>query len=70
MVSIDKCKKSGVVFEELISSCEVVNCTSIQVQATSSVPTMAVEKTDGCQIYLPLKTAQVGGWVGPGDGQG
>lgn len=60
MLSIDKCKKTGVVFEELISSCEVVNATSVQVQATGHVATMAVEKTDGCQIYLPEKTAKVG----------
>ncbi len=60
MLSIDKCKKTGVVFEELISSCEVVNATSVQVQATGHVATMAVEKTDGCQIYLPEKTAMVG----------
>jgi hypothetical protein len=30
-ISIDKCKKTGVVFEDVIASCELVNCNSIQV---------------------------------------
>jgi hypothetical protein len=33
-ISIDKCKKTGVVFEDVIASCEMVNCNSIQVNST------------------------------------
>ena len=36
--------------------CKVVNCSSVQLQTTGIVPTVAVEKTDGCQMYI---TAQV-----------
>lgn len=31
-ISIDKCQKTGVVFEDVIASCELVNCSSMQVR--------------------------------------
>lgn len=31
-ISIDKCHKTGVVFEDVIASCELVNCNSVQVR--------------------------------------
>jgi adenylyl cyclase-associated protein len=31
-ISIDKCTKTGVVFEDVIASCELVNCNSVQVR--------------------------------------
>jgi hypothetical protein len=31
-ISIDKCQKTGVVFEDAIASCELVNCSSMQVR--------------------------------------
>lgn len=33
-ISIDKCQKTGVVFEDVIAVCELVNCTSVQVCGT------------------------------------
>lgn len=30
-ISIDKCQKTGVVFEDVIASCELINCSSVQV---------------------------------------
>jgi len=52
-ISIDSCTKTGVVFGDLISSCEAINCSRLQLQCTGSVPTLAIEKTDGVQLYLP-----------------
>ena len=46
----------------MVSSCEVVNCTSVQIQCTGSAPTISVEKTDGCVLYMPqsaLQTSQL-----------
>lgn len=37
-ISIDKCKKTGVVFEDVIASCELVNCSSVQVSRTCCAP--------------------------------
>jgi adenylyl cyclase-associated protein len=52
-ISIDKCHKTGVVFEDVIATCEMVNCSSVQVQCTGSSPTVSVDKCDGVQVYIP-----------------
>lgn len=55
-VILDSCKKSGVIFDSLVSSCEVMNSSSMQVQVNGSVPTVMIDKTDGCQIFLSEKS--------------
>jgi len=40
------------VFESAIAVVEVVNSQSVEVQITGSVPSIAVDKTDGCQLYI------------------
>jgi len=51
-IILDSCKKSGLVFEAVVSGSEVVNCQSIQVQAQGQCPTVSIDKTDGCIVYL------------------
>ncbi|XP_034235346.1 adenylyl cyclase-associated protein 1 [Thrips palmi] len=51
-IVMDSCKKSAVVFDSLVSSVEFVNCQSVQMQVTGVVPTITIDKTDGCQMYL------------------
>jgi adenylyl cyclase-associated protein len=51
-IIIDSCKKVAVVFDAVVSSCEFINCQSVQMQVISTVPTITVEKTDGCQMFL------------------
>ncbi|XP_027212254.2 adenylyl cyclase-associated protein 1 isoform X3 [Penaeus vannamei] len=51
-VILDSCKKSAVVFDNLVSSAEVVNCQSCKVQVMGIMPTITIEKTDGCHVYL------------------
>jgi len=51
-IIIDSCKKTAVVFDTVVSSCEFMNCNSVQMQVLGSVPTIMVDKTDGCQMYL------------------
>ncbi|XP_057309700.1 adenylyl cyclase-associated protein-like isoform X1 [Hydractinia symbiolongicarpus] len=55
-ITLDSCQKCGVVFEDLISTCEFVNCQSIKAQANGKVPTISVDKTDGVLIYLNDKS--------------
>jgi len=57
-ITLDGCKKTAVVFESAISSVEFVNCQSVQAQVTGSVPTVSIDKTDGCQIYLSEQSLQ------------
>lgn len=58
-ICIDGCVKTGVVFGDLISSCEVVNSRSLQLQCTGFVPTVSIEKTDGVQLYVGKKVRTV-----------
>ncbi|CAH0561795.1 unnamed protein product [Brassicogethes aeneus] len=51
-ITLDSCKKTSVVFDSLVSSMEFINCQSVQMQVFGKVPTVSVDKTDGCQIYL------------------
>lgn len=52
-IAIDGCKKCGIVFDDVLATCEVTNCASVKVQVKQKVPAIAVDKTAGIQIYLP-----------------
>jgi len=51
-IAIDDCTKTAVVFDNVVAVMEAVNCKSIEVQVTGSVPAIAIDKTSGCQLYL------------------
>ena len=50
MITLDQCRKTGLVFQDLVAACEIVNCTGVQVQATGTVKTLAIDKCDGVQV--------------------
>uniref|UniRef100_A0A1I7TZ74 C-CAP/cofactor C-like domain-containing protein n=1 Tax=Caenorhabditis tropicalis TaxID=1561998 RepID=A0A1I7TZ74_9PELO len=56
-ITLDGCKKTSVVFDALVAQCETVNCQSVQIQTLGELPTLSIQKTDGCQVYLS-KVAQ------------
>lgn len=60
-IAIDKCAKTQVVFDSAVSACELVNCRSMKVQCKGQVPSVAIDKTDGCVVYLSeeAKGAQI-----------
>ncbi|XP_012220728.2 adenylyl cyclase-associated protein 1 isoform X1 [Linepithema humile] len=58
-VVMDSCRKSSVVFDSLVSSIEFVNCQSVQMQVLGKVPTISIDKTDGCQMYLSTESLNV-----------
>ena len=51
-ITIDQCKKVGIVFDSLVASCELVNSSGLQVQVTGVMPTIAIDKCDGVQVHL------------------
>jgi len=51
-ILIDSCNRVGILFDDVLSTVEFINSTNVQMQATGKVPTVAIEKTDGCQVYL------------------
>ncbi|XP_076176279.1 adenylyl cyclase-associated protein 1 isoform X1 [Ptiloglossa arizonensis] len=58
-VVMDSCRKSSVVFDSVVSSIEFVNCQSVQMQVLGKVPTISIDKTDGCQMYLSTDSMDV-----------
>lgn len=55
-ISIDSCSKVAVLFDDLLSAFEFINCQSVQMQTLGTVPTVCIEKTDGAQVYLSKKS--------------
>jgi len=55
-ITLDSCKKVGLVYGDVVSTVDIVNCQSVQVQSEGVVPTIAISKTDGCQVYLSEKS--------------
>jgi adenylyl cyclase-associated protein len=51
-ITLDSCKKMALVVDNVISSVDVVNSNSCQIQIIGKAPTISVDKTDGVQIYL------------------
>lgn len=51
-ITIDKCTKMGILFTDVVAACEIVNCNRIEVQCQGSAPTISVDNTSGCQLYL------------------
>lgn len=58
-VVLDSCKKTSVVFDSVVSAMEFINCQSVQMQVMGKVPTISIDKTDGCQIYLSKDSLDV-----------
>jgi len=51
-IAIDGCNKTGIVFQDAISSVEAVNSNSIEIQVVKNVPSITIDKCSGVQIYL------------------
>jgi adenylyl cyclase-associated protein len=51
-ITVDGCKRTAVVFESAVASCEVVNSISVELQCQGRVPSMAVDKCSGVQLFL------------------
>lgn len=51
-VMIDNCKKTAVVIDSTVASVELVNCQDMSIQIKGVIPMIAIDKTDGCQVYL------------------
>jgi len=51
-VTLDSCKKTALVVENVVSSLDIVNCQTIQCQILGRAPTAVVDKTDGLNLFL------------------
>eukprot|EP00079_Xenopus_tropicalis_P036664 XP_017950435.1 PREDICTED: adenylyl cyclase-associated protein 2 isoform X2 [Xenopus tropicalis] len=51
-IIIDNCTKLGLVFDDVVGIVEVINSKDIEIQVLGKVPTISINKTDGCHVYL------------------
>ncbi|CAF1118311.1 unnamed protein product [Adineta ricciae] len=51
-IVLDQCTKVGLQFTSVVSLVEFINCRSMKIQVLDRVPTIQIEKTDGCHVYL------------------
>ncbi|KAK3149508.1 hypothetical protein QOZ80_3AG0218360 [Eleusine coracana subsp. coracana] len=51
-ITVDKCTKVGIVFKDVVAAFEVVNCNGVEVQCQGTAPTISIDNTSGCQLYL------------------
>lgn len=51
-IVLDQCTKVGLQFTSVVSLVEFVNCRTVKAQVMEHVPTIQIEKTDGCHVYL------------------
>ncbi|KAM3829771.1 adenylyl cyclase-associated protein 1 isoform 1-T2 [Vipera latastei] len=51
-ITLDNCKKLGLVFDDVVGIVEIINSRDVQIQVMGKVPTISINKTDGCQVYL------------------
>ncbi|NXG78029.1 CAP1 protein, partial [Baryphthengus martii] len=52
LVFADNCKKLGLVFDDVVGIVEIINSRDVKVQVMGKVPTISINKTDGCHVYL------------------
>lgn len=51
-IVLDQCTKVGIQFTSVVSLIEFINCRGVKAQVSENVPTVQIEKTDGCHVYL------------------
>lgn len=56
---VDTCSKVNVVFDTIISGCELVNSKKIAVQADGVCPVFTIDKTVGVTVWLSEESAKV-----------
>ncbi|KFQ50900.1 Adenylyl cyclase-associated protein 1, partial [Pelecanus crispus] len=51
-ITLDNCKKLGLVFDDVVGIVEIINSRDVKIQVMGKVPTISINKTDGCHVYL------------------
>jgi len=62
-ITMDSCIKTNLVFDIAISACEIVNCNKVQIQSIGVCPSFAIDKTDGCLLYLSKEATSISNFV-------
>lgn len=55
-VTIDGCKKCGIVVDTLLSSIDIINSQSTKIQINDRAPIVNIDKSDGAQVFVKRAT--------------
>lgn len=58
-ITVDSCKKVSLVFDDIVSMVEFINCQNVKAQPMAKVPTVTIDKTDGIQLFLCKESLDV-----------
>ncbi|KAG1709499.1 hypothetical protein DVH05_020150 [Phytophthora capsici] len=51
-IVLDSCTRTKLIFDSAVSCIEIINCKRVQVQCKELVPSISIDKTDGCLVYI------------------
>jgi len=57
-ISIENATGSGVIFDDVVATVEVINSKKVQIQANGSVHQISLDKTNGASVWLQTPAAQ------------
>mmetsp|Transcript_8773 Transcript_8773/g.17187 ORF Transcript_8773/g.17187 Transcript_8773/m.17187 type:complete len:500 (-) Transcript_8773:954-2453(-) len=57
-ITMDKCTRAKVIFDQVISTFEVVGCDACKVFCQKQVPSVAIDKSKGTQVNFSVEAAQ------------
>lgn len=57
-ISVDKCTRATIIFDQVISTFELVGCESCKVFCRQAVPSVAIDKSKGTQLNLSESAAE------------
>jgi len=52
MISIENARGSGVIFDDVIATLEVINSQKLQLQVNGTVPSLQLDKTHGASVFI------------------
>lgn len=58
-ITINGCTNVGVVAESLVSSVDIIKCKKLGFQSTGKIPTISMDQSDSCQIYIAKESLDV-----------
>jgi adenylyl cyclase-associated protein len=58
-IILDSCSRVGLLFDDVLATVEFINSSMVQMQVLGKVPTVSIDKTDGCQVYLSRHSLDV-----------
>lgn len=62
-VLVDSCSDINVIFDSVITTCEVVNCSHVGLQVTGLCPTFSIDATEGVTVWLTREAMETTNFV-------